>query len=120
MFITVDDVHKVVNDYLVREIVPKIKSDAVKFGLSFCAGYLGDKAIGTFMVKYGSILNAMGIIEDGKIDINVMKENALRALKACPDQKFEYMGYVADEDDIDALYKIMLQYAQSHSEKVTD
>ena len=120
MFITIDNVPKVLNEYLVKEIVPKIKSDVMKFGLSFCAGYLGNKALATFMSKYGDIITAMGIVEDGKIDINLMKDNALKALHSCPAQKFEYMGYVADEDDIDALYKIMLQYAQSHSEIVTD
>lgn len=47
-----------------------------------------------------------------------MRDNAVRAIKACPNQKFEYMGYVADEDDIDALYKIMVQYAKNHDEKI--
>lgn len=119
MFITVNDIPKIVNEYLLREIVPKVKSDVVKFSLSFCAGYLGNHTINTILGKYGAIISAFGIIDDnGKIDVELMRDNAVRAIKACPNQKFEYMGYVADEDDIDALYKIMVQYAKNHDEKI--
>lgn len=113
MYITTEDLPKIVNDYLVQNIVPKVPSDLMKFGLSFASSYISDNTINNLLSMYGGIITKIGIIEDGKIDINLLRDNALKAIKVCNHEKFNYMGYNVDADDIDVLYKIMTSYAKS-------
>lgn len=112
MKIAVQDLHRVINDYLVQVIAPKIKNEVFKYSLSFGASYLSEQTLNNMLGHYGQIAVMLGIIQDGMIDIEQFRENALKALKVCGN-KVSYMDYGFDVDDIEALYKIMSSYAKS-------
>lgn len=113
MQISISDLHKVLNDFLIRVIVPKLPNDFYKFGLSFAANYISEQTISQIFSKYSEIISKLGIVKDGMIDIDILRENALKALKACQNNSFIVMNYKVDMDDIDELYKIMAMYAKS-------
>lgn len=113
MNVSVNDLHRVINDYLVQVIIPKLPNDMYKFGLSFAANYISEQTLSQLFGQYGDLAVKLGIIKDGMIDADMFRESALKALKNCQSQSFLVMNYKVDMDDIDALYKIMTSYAKS-------
>lgn len=114
MQVAVSDLHRIINDYLVQVIVPKLPNDLYKFGLSFGANYLSEQALNNILGQYGQVAMMLGIIKDGMLDIDMFRENALKALKVCQGNSFLFMNYKVDMDDIEALYKIMTSYAKTN------
>lgn len=111
MKITTDKLYNIANDYIVQIIIPKMPNNYLKFGLAFASNYIGSNFINKQLEKYKNIIENFGIIDNNCIDIDVLKDNALKALKVCDGNKFEIYGYNVDEDDINSLYNIAKNYA---------
>lgn len=111
MKITTDKLYNIANDYIVQIIIPKMPNNYLKFGLAFASNYIGSNFINKQLEKYKNIIENFGIIDNNCIDIDVLRDNALKALKVCDGNKFEIYGYNVDEDDINSLYNIAKNYA---------
>lgn len=112
MKITTDKLYHIANDYIVQIIIPKMPNNYLKFGLAFASNYIGSNFINNQLEKYKGLIEKFGIIDDNNcIDIDLFKDNALKALKVCDGNKFEIYGYNVDEEDINSLYSIAKNYA---------
>lgn len=114
MKISINNLYKVANDYIVQIIVPKMPNNYIKFGLAFTANYIGSNFVNQHLSKYQNVIKSFGIIDENNcIDLEMFRENALKALKTCENGKFMVYGYNVDEEDINSLYLIAKNYAES-------
>lgn len=112
MKVAITDLHRIVNEYLIQVIVPKLPNDTYKFGVSLLSNYITEAALNNLFGKYSDFAVMFGIVNDGMIDVDTLRDSAIKALKSCHGQSFVYMGYKFDIDDIEALYKITSSYAK--------
>lgn len=112
MKVNINKFHSILNDYLVQVIVPKLPNNYLKFGLAFTANYLSNSLVINEINKYKDLIEKFGIISNDTLDLDLFRDNALKALRLC-NGNFEIYGYKVDEDDINSLYNIAKNYADT-------
>lgn len=113
MKVSVNNLSRIANDYIMQVIVPKMPNNYMKFGLAFAANYVGSSFVNQQLAKYQNIIKTFGIIDENNcIDIDLFRDNALKALKTCDGSRFAIYNYTVDEEDINSLYLIAKNYVE--------
>lgn len=112
MFISTQAIPQVAQEYLSEVIMPKVPSQMAKFGLGFILPYLSS-GVQTRIDEYLPALRMLGIVDENrKMDLDKAKSAATQALEKAGG-KVTVAGYMADRDDIEALFNIAQRHATS-------
>lgn len=110
MFVSMQVVPQIAQEYLMEVVMPKVPTPMLKFGLGFILPYLSS-GVQTRIDEYLPALKMLGIVdENGRMDLDKAKAAATDAL-AKTGGKLSISGYDADQADIDALYRIAQRHA---------
>lgn len=109
MKMPIGNAQAVVAEYFESVILPA--ASAAGGVAPFVAGMAGGliaRRTPQMIEQYSPILKALGVLDaDGRIDIDLLYEEAVKALEKCP---VVVAGYRADRSDLDKLKAIMEKY----------
>lgn len=114
MKIQLTSLHSILRDYLVQVIVPKLPNNALQFSVAFASNYITSGLLNQYVAPHLPMLQLMGIVKDGDIDLDSVKEAAYKALEQCQGS-FIVANYKVDKQDIEDLYSIASKYAKVES-----
>lgn len=114
MKIQTTTLHQILHDYMVQVIVPKLPNNFLQFGVAFASSYISSNLLNQYLAPHLSTLQLMGIIQGNEIDLDSVKEAALKALEQCHGS-FVIANYKVDKQDIEDLYEIASRYAMVES-----
>lgn len=106
--------HQILRDYMVQIIVPKLPNNFLQFGVAFASSYISSNLLNQYLAPHMPTLQLMGIIQGDEIDLDSVKEAALKALEQCHGS-FVIANYKVDKQDIEDLYEIASRYAKAES-----
>lgn len=109
MRVAVSNVSKILAEFINTEVVPKAENSLSKFGLALSSSYIASNAAG-MLDQYMPLLKSIGIVDaQNFIDLDKAKEHAAKAMVAC-NNHVDVMGYIANSDDVVAIYNIAKRY----------
>lgn len=110
MKVHIDNVPRIISEYLITVIVPKMPSKLLQFGLAFGAYSLSSQTAQK-LNSYLPTIKMLGIVDDSNfIDLDNFEFCATKALEQAG-HNIELYGYVVDKDDISSLIKIAQKYS---------
>lgn len=109
MFVSIQEVPKIVREFLEEIIFPRATTPLMQFRIGFAIPYV-DGAVQMRLAEAQPQLLMLGVVDaNGKVNLDKAKESALRALEKVGG-KLPIADYIADRDDLEDLFKI----AQRH------
>lgn len=109
MFVEVSHIPTIVSEFVTTVVMPKAPTGLLKFGIGFVSPYIRS-AVATRVEQSMPTLQMLGIVAEGKVDLDRASAAAYAALEEAGG-KVELRGYMVDKADIDALLEIAKKHA---------